>query len=98
MTGQQWRRAASCARPGVDPELFFPLDLDPTSPAVATARQMCAGCPVRALCFDDVMSAEDPARRWGVFAGFTPDERTTLATRPADVVVLRPTVRGGEAA
>lgn len=97
MTARDWRSAAACAR-GVDPELFFPLDLDPTSPAVATARQVCAGCPVRALCFDDVMSVEDPARRWGVFAGFTPDERTALTARPADVVVLRPTVRGGEAA
>lgn len=98
MTGQQWRRAASCARPGVDPELFFPLDLGASSSAVAVARQMCAGCPVRARCFDDVMSTEDPARRWGVYAGFTPDERTALAMRPADVVVLRPAVRGGEAA
>ncbi|WP_098961025.1 WhiB family transcriptional regulator [Pseudonocardia sp. N23] len=97
MTGRGWRGSAACAR-GVDPELFFPLDLDPSSPAVATARQVCAGCPVRALCFDDVMDWEEPARRWGVVAGFTPDERTALATRSATVAVLRPTVRGGAAA
>ncbi|MBN9109614.1 MAG: WhiB family transcriptional regulator [Pseudonocardia sp.] len=81
MTGPDrdgWRDRAACARPGVDPEAFYPLDLDPGGPAVMAARRVCGACPVRALCLLDVMASEDPARRWGVIAGLTPDERTDL--------------------
>jgi WhiB family redox-sensing transcriptional regulator len=73
-----WRQEAACARAGVDPELFYPLDLDLTGAAVTTARRICGTCPVRGLCLADVMATEDPARRWGVIAGLTPDERTEL--------------------
>lgn len=75
-TGRDWRNDAECA--DADPEIFYPLDLDPTSHAVTTARQVCAGCPVRLDCLLDVMGGEDPARRWGVTAGLTPDERADL--------------------
>lgn len=75
-TSRDWRQDAECA--DVDPEIFYPLDLDPTGPAVTTARRICAGCPVRSTCLSDVMTGEDPARRWGVTAGLTPDERTAL--------------------
>lgn len=85
---RDWRRAAACA--AVDPETFYPLDLDPTGPAVAAARRVCAGCPVRAECLADVMAGEDPARRWGVTAGLTADERAVLyATRRAVAGVTR---------
>jgi len=76
ITGPGWRSAAACAR--VDAEIFYPLDLDPTGPAVTAARRVCMGCPVRAVCLLDVMAGEDSARRWGITAGLTPDERTAL--------------------
>lgn len=74
--GRDWRQGAECA--DVDPEIFYPLDLDPTGPSVAAARRVCAGCPVRLDCLGDVMTGEDPARRWGITAGLTPDERADL--------------------
>ncbi len=73
---RDWRRDAECS--DVDPEIFYPLDLDPYGPAVTTAREICAGCPVRLACLLDVMTGEDPARRWGITAGLTPDERADL--------------------
>lgn len=74
--GRDWRNDAECA--DVDAEIFYPLDLDPTGPAVASAREICADCPVRLDCLLDVMEGEDPARRWGITAGLTPDERADL--------------------
>lgn len=74
--GRDWRRDAACAE--VDPEIFYPLDLDPANPAVTAARRVCAGCPVRLDCLLDVMDGEDPARRWGITAGLTPDERAAV--------------------
>ncbi|MBW0088983.1 WhiB family transcriptional regulator [Pseudonocardia sp. KRD-184] len=71
-----WRRLAACTVVG--PETFYPLDLTPTGPAVIAARRVCATCPVRRACLADVMAAESPARRWGITAGLTPDERTAL--------------------
>jgi WhiB family transcriptional regulator, redox-sensing transcriptional regulator len=88
MTG--WRDAAACTR--VDPEIFYPVDDRPDALAVRTAKQVCAGCPVRKVCLADVMAWEDPARRWGITAGLTPAERTArfvrechAATRPGEV-------------
>lgn len=75
-TGRDWRHDAECAN--VEPEIFYPLDLDPHGPAVTAAREICAGCPVRLACLLDVMTGEDPARRWGITAGLTPDERADL--------------------
>jgi WhiB family transcriptional regulator, redox-sensing transcriptional regulator len=83
MRAIDWRNQAGCL--DVDPEIFYPLDLDPTGPAVLTAKRICAACPVRSACLDDVMALEQPGRRWGVSAGLTPGERTALylAARPA---------------
>jgi WhiB family redox-sensing transcriptional regulator len=77
--GAGWRAAAACGR--VDPELFYPLDLDPVGPAVLAARRVCAHCPVLPECLGDVLASEDPARRWGVIGGTTPDERTARYAR-----------------
>lgn len=80
--GRDWRTRALCA--DVDPEIFYPLDVTPTAPAVQVAKRICAACPVQAPCLLDVMVGEDPARRWGVIGGTTPDERHALflAERP----------------
>lgn len=71
-----WHLDAACV--GVDPETFYPLNLDPTGPAVTAARRVCADCPVQLACLLDVMAGEDPAMRWGVTAGLTPTERAAL--------------------
>lgn len=71
-----WHLDAGCT--GTDPEVFFPLDLDPASHGVAAAKQVCARCPVQAECLADVMATEDPSRRWGISAATTPAERAAL--------------------
>jgi WhiB family redox-sensing transcriptional regulator len=71
-----WHLDAACA--GVDPEVFYPLDLTAGSAGVTAAKEVCAVCPVRAQCLADVMAAEDPARRWGISGGTTPAERSAL--------------------
>lgn len=95
--GRDWRTAAICAQ--VDAELFYPLDTGAAGDlAVARAKAVCAGCPVRAECLADVMATEDPAERWGVTGGLSPDERTALdlAHRtPVPVLVLGPGVQLG---
>lgn len=75
-----WREQGACL--GVDPELFYPVG---EGVAVARqteqARQVCAGCPVRAECLADVLATEDPALRWGIVGGLSPVERSELFTR-----------------
>ncbi|GAA1870977.1 WhiB family transcriptional regulator [Pseudonocardia ailaonensis] len=76
-----WHADALCARPGTDPELFFPDDTALTYPVrVAAAKRVCAACPVRAECLADVLGREQPGRRWGVIGGTTAEERDHLAT------------------
>lgn len=96
VTATDWRQDAGCA--ASDPETFFPLSYRPEE-LVRPARRICARCPVRAACLADVMATEDPARRWGVYGGTTPDERAALhraglAITPA---VSAPSVEGGAA-
>jgi WhiB family redox-sensing transcriptional regulator len=71
-----WHLDAACVR--TDPEVFYPLDLDPGSAGVVAAKRICASCPVRRECLTDVMAAEDPARRWGISGGTTPSERAVI--------------------
>jgi len=92
-----WHLDAACV--GTDPEVFFPLNLDPASPGMAAAKRVCVGCPVQAECLADVMAAEDPARRWGISAGTTPAERAALfathrqtTTPPTQPVAAMPEV------
>jgi WhiB family redox-sensing transcriptional regulator len=61
-----WMVRANCR--GVDAELFFPGRGESTYPA----KQVCAGCVVRAECFDYAMAN---AERYGVWAGLSERER-----------------------
>jgi WhiB family redox-sensing transcriptional regulator len=103
-----WRVDALCARPGTDPEMFFPIETATNAPArIAAAKRVCAACPVAASCLADLMRWEDPARRWGVVGGTTAAERDALYRQRATVAVLHADtdtnavpglVAGGEAA
>lgn len=104
-TSENWRVDALCARPGTDPELFFPIESAANAPArIAAAKRVCAACPVRTACLGDLMRWEDPARRWGVVGGTTAAERDALhALQRATIAVLRVestagSTVGGEAA
>jgi WhiB family redox-sensing transcriptional regulator len=59
----------ACAQPGVDPAIFTSEEDD--QQAVAAARAVCAGCPVRLPCRLYAYAANP----YGVYAGETQTER-----------------------
>ena len=80
LRGWDWRRLAACARPGVDPELFFP---GPTEGAkLRQARRICVDCPVKAPCLADAL-ARSPNNDHGIYGGTTPEQRGQLRQRVA---------------
>jgi len=72
--------AAACA--GADPDLFFPPDYYEEPPArrrrVAKAVAICAGCPVRARCYQ---LAARRGEKWGVWGGADFGDRRRKAAR-----------------
>ncbi len=72
MTAPSWERSA-CAN--ADPERWFP---PPNTPhrQVAAAVAVCAGCPVRLECLLFALSHDE---RYGIWGGFTAEERRSLA-------------------
>lgn len=69
-----WREQAACR--GEPPATFYDHELD----RHVRARELCAGCPVRDDCLDDVMTTEvEP--RFGFRAGMTATARTREARR-----------------
>jgi hypothetical protein len=57
------------------PEVFFPEDFPEKltrEAAIASARLLCSGCPVRLACFEYAVSSN---QRFGIWAGTLPSER-----------------------
>ena len=69
----RWLDSGACAAPGVDPELFFPLDED--GPQSVPARRLCAGCPLSTGCLDYALVNNMAAGVWG---GRSTSERNAL--------------------
>ncbi|MFF4285629.1 WhiB family transcriptional regulator [Streptomyces sp. NPDC001633] len=69
---QSWHENAACA--GMEPTradaLFFPAPSDRS--AIAQAKKICAGCPVRRTCLDAALESET---RMGIRGGLTEGER-----------------------
>ena len=66
----EWSERSSCK--GVDPDLFFP---EGPSAALAQAKEICRGCPVRNPCLD---YAIDNNERFGVWGGTSERERRRI--------------------
>jgi WhiB family redox-sensing transcriptional regulator len=64
-----WASEALCAQ--TDPEVFFPEKGESSTPA----KQICAGCPVRAECLQDALDRDE---RFGVWGAQTARERDRL--------------------
>lgn len=64
---QSWRDRAACD--GMDPGMFFDAG------RAAEAAEVCASCPVRALCRDYAVATRV---RWGVWAGIELHGETML--------------------
>lgn len=67
-----WQAAAACS--GADIDLFFVDPLGDTGPA----KQICAGCPVRAECLDFALVTRQD---FGVWGGLSAPERESLRRR-----------------
>jgi WhiB family redox-sensing transcriptional regulator len=67
-----WRSAAACRAPGVDPELFF------ASSTARAAKRVCARCPVRESCLKWALETRQDC---GVLGGLSADERRGLHRR-----------------
>ena len=76
---QGWIELAACARPGVNPEIFFP-EAGAVASRVEAARFVCAGCPVFDQCTFDTKSTGE---RHGVRAGTTAFQRSARAAKRA---------------
>ncbi|MGW1713262.1 WhiB family transcriptional regulator [Streptomyces sp. NPDC002156] len=74
----EWLRQAACV--GEDPELFFPVGTaGPALRDIATAKRVCARCPVAAQCLDWALRSGQTSGVWG---GTCEEERAELL-RPA---------------
>lgn len=50
---------------------------------VDRARAVCRSCPVQAKCLAYAMEIEQPRSRYGIWGGYTADERDQLGRRSA---------------
>ena len=66
-----WSYRAACR--GLDPTVFFPADDDE-----ATAKAVCAQCPVREVCLEHALGQRE---RDGVWGGCTEKERRSIVRR-----------------
>lgn len=79
---EAWRETAACRH--VPVEIFYPA----TDAEAEPAKIVCRGCPVRELCLELALAADE---RFGVWGGLTPSERRSLAARRrTHGAVLRP--------
>jgi WhiB family transcriptional regulator, redox-sensing transcriptional regulator len=72
-----WRADAACR--DADPELFFPDGDNRSARAqLKTAKLICRGCPVSAICLNWALASGQEAGIWG---GLTEDQRRGLHRR-----------------
>ena len=72
-----WRHAAVCK--DLDPSIFFPVGVTGAAEQqIATAKQICASCPVRLECLEFAISTK---QNFGVWGGYDEEERRTMRRR-----------------
>jgi len=89
LRGRDWRQLAACARPGVDPELFFPGSSE--TGKTRQAKRICADCPVKAPCLADAL-ARPPNNDHGIYGGTTPRQRGQIREEAQRGSRLRPSL------
>jgi WhiB family redox-sensing transcriptional regulator len=82
MTGNDWVSDAACSEIGI--AIFHPEGRGrELKEAIAAAKTICAGCPVRRACLTEALRLEGAADRYsrdGIWGGLTGPERAALAT------------------
>jgi hypothetical protein len=81
---ENWRDRAACVGEPID--VFFPIPLHPGRAGhrkdydpYATARLVCAGCPVKDECLVDAVVHESNATAHGMRGGLTPRQRRGMS-------------------
>jgi WhiB family redox-sensing transcriptional regulator len=77
LDGEPWQQSARCR--GLPPEVFFPEDRDSRRQRraqEATAKQICATCPVMAACREHALRTHE---KYGVWGALTARERLTCS-------------------
>ncbi len=65
-----------CLRPGGRKIMTAAMNIKPSPEETVAAKLMCRSCPMREVCKNWVLTAEEPAGGWGgIFAGMSPDMR-----------------------
>lgn len=67
--GWGWRARARCGQ--ADPELFFPVEDEPTAEAV----RICGACQVRPECLEWALARAEP---WGIWGGLSTAQRESV--------------------
>ncbi len=64
---------------GHDPELWFPISEHVSAqPGIQKAKTICFGCPLRGACLEDALERRT---EFGIWGGYTPQERRTMLRR-----------------
>ena len=85
----EWRAQGACLTE--DPELFFPISPGGRStPQIARAQRICAGCQVRRQCLEFALRTNEMEGIWG---GTTPQQRARA--RRDEIARQRATAAGG---
>ncbi len=72
-----WQRSGSCSI-GASDDFYPPMHIERKHERVARerrAKQVCAGCPVRARCLDHAIDTDE---RYGIWGGLNQEERRSL--------------------
>lgn len=72
---QEWAHFAACLETSVQ---MYPGEDDKAG--IELAKEVCAACPVRAECLDEAQRTGD---RWGIWGGYTAEERRTMRRNAA---------------
>jgi WhiB family transcriptional regulator, redox-sensing transcriptional regulator len=83
-----WQLLGRCR--GLDPSLFFHPENERGSARrrrVAGAKDVCAGCPVRAQCRRHALAVHEP---YGIWGGLSEEEREEIRAREKAVSRRRP--------
>jgi WhiB family redox-sensing transcriptional regulator len=80
--------AASCASKSVDPELFFPIELEDTTGKITSsyrdlqeAKKICSSCPLSLKCLEYAITSYD----LGVWGGTTDQQRTNIRRKSTKI-------------
>lgn len=66
-----WRAYGACARPDIDPELFFPE----RGQSTGEAKAICARCPVKDVCLEVALANGE---KFGIWGGLSERERRRI--------------------